>query len=201
MTERTEWAQIPDESPLDLSHLKIRVQNRQQLNLVEAENIRKVTRKYLGTKPNNRLAPFTYDWVFALHEEMFCHVWEWAGQKRTRDGVNIGCPAHQITDKVGQLIGNLKSWGGYGNSLIEQAAMLHHQAVLIHPFPNGNGRWSRMLANIWLRRGGEPQVNWPDKLIGEVSPIRNEYIETLQEADRGDYAPLIALHKRFVESP
>jgi hypothetical protein len=28
---------------------------------------------------------------------------------------------------------------------IEISARLHHRAVVIHPFLNGNGRWSRML--------------------------------------------------------
>lgn len=34
--------------------------------------------------------------------------------------------------------------------VFECATRIHHRAVQIHPF--ANGRWSRMLANIYLRQ-------------------------------------------------
>lgn len=45
--------------------------------------------------------------------------------------------------------------------MIDDAALLHYRAVKIHPFPNGNGRWSRMLANVWLRKHGAKPTVWP----------------------------------------
>lgn len=54
-----------------------------------------------------------------------------------------------------------------------------------------------MLANIWLRRRGAEPIMWPEPLIGEVSPIRAEYIAAIQTADCLDYAPLVELHKRY----
>ena len=84
-------------------------------------------------------------------------------------------------------------------SLLEQAARLHYRAVWIHPFKNGNGRWARLLANIWLRLHGSPIVLWPDESIGQESIIRNEYIKALKFADQGDFGPLLALHNRHLE--
>ena len=57
-------------------------------------------------------------------------------------------------------------------SLIEQAVVLHHLAVQIHPFPNGNGRWARMVANIWLKLHGGEATEWPETVIGTASTIR-----------------------------
>jgi fido (protein-threonine AMPylation protein) len=81
--------------------------------------------------------------------------------------------------------------------LDEQAARIHHRAVLVHPFPNGNGRWSRMLANVWLRRHGVQAVEWPEATIGTASIARGRYLRALRDADSGDIAELLALHREF----
>ena len=36
----------------------------------------------------------------------------------------------------------------------EIAVRFHHAIVFIHPFPNGNGRWSRLMADIFMVRLG-----------------------------------------------
>ena len=82
--------------------------------------------------------------------------------------------------------------------LAEQATRLHHVAVKIHPFVNGNGRWGRMLTNIWLALHGGPYVAWPEELIGAVSPIRGEYIAALQAADAGDIDPFLVMHRKHI---
>jgi Fic family protein len=46
------------------------------------------------------------------------------------------------------LLEDLVFWEARGDALLEQSVRLHHRAVWIHPFLNGNGRWARMLANI-----------------------------------------------------
>ena len=74
---------------------------------------------------------------------------------------------------------------------------LHHLAVQFHPFLNGNGRWSRMLANIWLKRNRRPVTEWPEQVIGRESPVRGEYLQAIRAADEGDYEPLFELHRRF----
>ena len=74
---------------------------------------------------------------------------------------------------------------------------LHHRAVGIHPFPNGNGRWARMLANIWLKRHGHAITEWPEETIGSMSVIRDEYLTAIRASDEGDEGPLWALHQRF----
>lgn len=194
------WKPIPGETPVDPSGLKDRsIRTRSQLNRVEAENILKATLKYLSARPSKRTAPFTYDWFLRLHKEMFGEVWDWAGQVRTLD-VNLGIPWDQIGQHLGGLILDMECWRPTEDRILEQAATLHFRAVCIHPFLNGNGRWSRMLANIWLKQNGFSPVAWPEPQIGTgASATRGEYIDAITTAIAGDMIPLIELHQRFWE--
>ena len=194
------WETIPGETPIDISGLKIKgVTNRRELNIVEAANIRKAVVKYLAAKPSRRAASFTFDWCLQLHGEMFGDVWQWAGEVRTRD-LNLGIPHHQVRGKLNGLLKDLECWPGFGMEVVEQATRLHFRAVDIHPFENGNGRWSRMLANIWLQLNDHPPIVWPEEVIGTESVVRNEYLAAIRSADAGDYQPLIAMHRRYIEN-
>jgi len=127
---------------------------------------------------------------------MFGEVWKWAGQIRDHD-LNIGISFGAIRDNLAGLLDDLHSWPGYGLDWVEQATRLHYRAVHIHPFENGNGRWSRMLANIWLRLNDRAIIDWPELTIGAESVIRTEYIAAIRQADDGDLGPLIDLHRRY----
>lgn len=188
---------IPGQTPLDdLSGLRLRrIRTTAQLNAAEAENIRKATLKYLAARPTSRSARFDVRWLCRLHVEMFGDVWARAGVLRTRE-TNIGCKPYEIEERLHNLLEDLKAWHDSGMPLLEQAVRLHHVAVQIHPFLNGNGRWSRMLANIWLKLRGSEPIEWPETTIGAASTIRGEYHDAIRAADRGDYAPLLALHAR-----
>lgn len=188
---------LPGETPIDVSGLKPKgISTRAELNRAEAENIRKVVVKYLAARPSRRSAPFTLTWVKRVHKQMFGEVWKWAGDFR-QENLNLGCDWHQVQMQVQALLDDLVFWQERRDSLLEQAARLHHRAVWIHPFANGNGRWARMLANIWLKRHGQAIVEWPEETIGSKSVIRDEYLAATRAADAGDERPLVELHQRF----
>ena len=172
---------------------------RAALNRFEAANIEKVVAKYLAVRPSRRTAPFTYAWCLKLHKQMFGDVWKWAGVPRVRQ-VNIGIASHAIPENLAALLQDLQSWPAFGISFAEQAARLHHRSVQIHPFENGNGRWARMLANIWLKLNRQPLTLWPEQVIGATSTVRDRYISAIIKADGGDYGDLIAMHEQFAES-
>jgi Fic-DOC domain mobile mystery protein B len=174
------------------------IRSRDDLYAAEAINISKAVVKYLAVRPRPRSAPFTLKWVYRLHKEMFGDVWAWAGQRRKTDGLNIGCRPHMIDAELHNLLGDLAEWRDHGvYGAIERAARLHHRAVQIHPFLNGNGRWSRMLANIMLKQDGHSPIEWPEQTFGTASPIRDEYLAAVRAADGHDYSSLIDLHVRF----
>ena len=188
---------LPGETPIDVSGLKRKgISTRAELNRAEAENIRKAVVKYLAAKPSRRSAPFTLTWVKRLHKQMFGDVWKWAGDFRQHN-LNLGCDWHQVQMQVQALLDDLVFWQDRGDAHLEQATRLHHRAVSIHPFVNGNGRWSRMLANIWLKRHGQAIIEWPEETIGSNSVIRDEYLGAIRAADAGDERPLRELHQRF----
>lgn len=155
---------IPGQTPLDdLSGLRVRwIQTTAQLNAAEAENIRKATLKYLLAKPTNRSARFDISWMKRLHQEMFGDVWTWAGELRMNE-TNIGSAARQVEIDLHTLIVDLRAWESSQMPILEQAVRIHHAAVKIHPFQNGNGRWSRMLANIWLLLHDTPLIECGQK--------------------------------------
>lgn len=189
---------IPGQTPIDdVSGLRDRsIRTQAQLNEAEAENIRKAVMRYLAARPSRRLARFDVAWCRRLHAEMFGDVWSWAGAFRTRE-LNIGVPTHAIEAELHTLMEDLRAWERHGVRMLEQGARLHHRAVHVHPFLNGNGRWARMLANIWLKLNDEPIVEWQERIIGTESAARGEYLRAVKAADRGDYRELIGLHERY----
>ncbi len=157
------WKARPGETPIDdFSCLKKRgVKYWKEVAVLEAKNIRKPLLKYLGKKPNRRIAPFDYSWALRLHKEMYQDVWTWAGEVRVKD-LNVGVPWQQVESRLFDLMKNLAHWEQSGMDIHEQAVRLHHQAVFIHPFMGGNGRWARLLESIWLKLHGKEPTAWPE---------------------------------------
>lgn len=190
--------QLPGETPLDTSHLLVQgVDSRAKLNVAEGRNILKVLLKYFGRTPIAEVARLDYSGLLDLHREMFGEVRGWAGRPRTEE-LNIGVSWTQIQERLYNLLEDLRAWDESKMDPIELATRLHHGTVLIHPFPNGNGRWGRMVTNIWLALRGMPIIDWPERLLGTDSPARNDYIAALNAADQGDFEPLIAMHRNYL---
>ena len=190
-----------DDTPFDGSGLKIKsIKTRRQLNEAEFESILRVTEKYLLSKPSHKLAPFTFGWLLDLHREMLGSIWSWAGEIRTTQK-NIGVSPNIVTAELGVIaIESEKRHSETGELVIATAAEFHHRAVWVHPFEDGNGRWARLLANIWLMQHDQPVTIWPSTDLRDTeSPIRGEYIAAMKQADLRNYGPLIDLHKKFSE--
>lgn len=70
---------------------------------------------------------------------------------------------------------------------IEICARFHHRLVYIHPFSNGNGRHSRLMADLLMKKLGQKPLNWGEGSLIELSQLRQTYMDALHKADRGDY--------------
>ena len=166
-----------------------------EIYVAEANNIAIATLKYLSAPPSKREAPFSYEWLSQLHYEMFGNVWEWAGKFRQVE-LSIGIKAYLVPTALKELADDIAYWDKHKTfDIYETATRIHHRAVQIHPFQNGNGRWSRMLANIYLRQNSSMPVKWQEDLLSKENPKRDEYIQALKDADNGDYANLIKMHR------
>ena len=190
---------IDDATPLDdISGLILpsdRVYTLKEIYVAEANNIALATLKYLSAPPSRKLAPFTYDWLSKLHEEMFGDVWDWAGKFRQIE-LSIGIKAYIVPTALKELANDISYWDvNKTYDIYETAARIHHRAVQVHPYQNGNGRWSRMLANIYLRQNGSMPVKWQEDMLSKENLQRDVYIKALKDADSGDYSSLIAMHR------
>lgn len=185
----------------DISGLKLDTSiqyTMKDIYLYEAKNITKATLKYLSATPEKKLAPFTYEWFLILHKDMFDDVWDWAGKNRTVE-LSIGVKAYIVSTEIKKLVDDLEFWEKNKSfDVIEIASRLHHRAVQIHPFLNGNGRWSRMLANIYLKQNNLQPTKWNENLLSKENPHRDDYIIALKKADNSDYTSLIKMQSNIM---
>jgi len=128
-----------------------------------------------------------------LHRRMFRNTWKWAGTFRTSDK-NIGCDWRQVPMRLRQLLDNTRFWLREQTfPTDETGARFHHQLVLVHAFPNGNGRHARLMTDMVLRQAGAAAFSWgagADLL--ETGEVRTRYLDALRAADGGDFGPLMA---------
>jgi Fic-DOC domain mobile mystery protein B len=126
-----------------------------------------------------------------LHKKMFDKTWKWAGTYR-RSNKNIGIEWQMIPVELRNLFADV-SFQIEHNSFPpdELATRFHHRLVAIHPFPNGNGRHARMMADLLIQRlGGEP-FSWGGRSLVQHGDERERYIAALQAADKEDYTLLM----------
>lgn len=169
------------------------VHHSKDLNRIEAENIAKAQRKYFRRPVRDPKTWFHMTELKAMHRVMFGEVWDWAGAYR-KSNTSIGIKPNLIPAQLAEFCQEVLAWLQYPVELtfVEMAARIHHRLVFIHPFENGNGRFSRLVADRFLFSFSCPYPMWPQHLQQE-GIARKEYIQTLRSADRGDYTPLIAL--------
>lgn len=87
----------------------------------------------------------------------------------------------------------VQAWIGYESFPSDAIALrLHHRLTQIHPSPNGNGRLSRMAADLLILRQGGKRFTWGGANLVDASATRREYIDALRRADNHDIAPLLA---------
>jgi Fic-DOC domain mobile mystery protein B len=153
----------------------------EQLNITEAE-------QWAFSRARNVLSE---DFLKSLHRRMFRHVWRWAGEPRTSPR-NLGIDHWLISTELRQLIDDTRYWIEHGTFPPDEIAVrFHHRLVSIHPFPNGNGRHSRLAADLLITQLGEPRFSWGRESLVEAGETRKRYIAALQAADGHVVGPLL----------
>ncbi len=127
-----------------------------------------------------------------LHRRMFNKVWRWAGDYRKTER-NLGVQPHLIQPGLVQAIDDARYWVEHKSYEPDELAVrFHHKIVQIHPFPNGNGRWSRLAADLLVTGQGGTRFSWGGADLLASGEARKRYIDALHAADNHDFAPLIA---------
>jgi cell filamentation protein len=134
------------------------------------------------------------------HRRWLGNVYSWAGQYRT---VNIGKGGFQFATsaQIDRLMTTLDTdfLSRYtpcsqmlDESLTEAIAQVHIELILIHPFREGNGRLSRLLASVMAMQAGKPEINFAD--WGEH---KEGYFSAIQ-AGLDDYEPMKTLVRQVL---
>jgi Fic-DOC domain mobile mystery protein B len=167
-----------------------------ELNAWEQLNIARADTWAMSSRRRRATTVLTSDFAAELHRRMFDETWGWAGTYR-RTGKNIGVPATQIRIALRERLADAAVWkAAHVYEVDEIAARLHHQLVLVHPWPNGNGRWSRLMADALLHAERRPRFSWGSGDLSRAPDAREHYLAALRAADQGDFAPLLAFVRR-----
>ena len=175
-----------------------------ELDEFEQKNIEQAVLWTLGRKITaDKLLSEVF--VRDLHKRMFGEIWSWAGKFRTTEK-NIGIESWKITTELRVLLDDVKFWIDNESYEAEEIAIrFKHRLVSIHCFPNGNGRHSRLMADLIVEKLFQMDVfSWGQKNSrGSTSTLRNDYLIALKKADMGEYMELVefAVHDSSLINP
>lgn len=167
------------------------IATREELDEFEQKNIEQAV-EWTMKRSLKYNAILTEDFVQKLHKRMYGDVWAWAGEFR-KTNKNIGVDKWQIGTDLHNLLDDAKYWIENGTfSPDELAIRFKHRIVSIHCFPNGNGRHSRLMADIIVSKVfNQPVFTWGAASQLKGSEARAEYLKAVRAADSGEIKLLI----------
>jgi Fic-DOC domain mobile mystery protein B len=182
-----------DQTPLEESMYKdlriSHVQNMAELYEHEIENIAEGIAWLRSSDRDYR----DYTFWLEIHKRMLSKVWKWAGQIRKRELANPDfLMPYEIRPALLQLEGDIKFWLAHKTfSEKEFAAVIHERFLTIHPFNDGNGRWSRVLTEHICRMEKIEIPSWGRNIVDDEER-RKRYIAAVKKARRdGDPTELM----------
>lgn len=187
------------QTPLDEEEkegLKIKsITTRQELDEFEQNNIEHAI-EWLSRKKINVDEFLTEKFIKKLHWQMLGEVWQWAGEFRRSDK-SIGVDWRIIATEVRKLLDDCCYWLDKKVFSEEEVAIrLSHGLVRIHPFVNGNGRHSRLMADIMMEKIFHKEVfSWGKINLEDINDDRSNYILALKAADAGNFSDLLLFAK------
>lgn len=181
-------------TPIDpdtIAGLKFKhITTRGELDELEQANIEQGLR-WIATRRGGDV--LSEDFLRNLHRKLFGDVWNWAGDFRLR-ATMPGIDPFQIAMQLRMLLDDARVWVEHDvYPPLEAAARLHHRMVWIHPFPNGNGRHTRIAADVFLTDYfGHPPIEWAGGFdLQADNERRDAYLIALRAADAGEFDPLL----------
>jgi Fic-DOC domain mobile mystery protein B len=164
---------------------------RSDLNAWEQLGVLEAQRWAFGPRRRTVATVLSEKFLRELHRRMFAATWNWAGKFRRSDK-NIGVHWPHVPTELRKALDDANMW--IATEIwppAEIAARFHHRIVTIHPFPNGNGRWSRLTTEALMRALREPLPSWGARSAQTAAESRATYLHALRRADRGEFAALI----------
>lgn len=178
---------------------KLEITDVSEMNDIELELLDQLYDKALSTINIDQV--ITTNDLAEWHRTWMGNVYEWAGRQRS---VNMSkgdfhfAVANQIPHLLKELdkkyLSKLTPCDQFSDTkLIEAIAVIHIEFILVHPFREGNGRLSRLLANVMALQAGKNELDfsyWDEQ--------REEYFKAIQAGLACDYEPMKALVKQVL---
>lgn len=190
---------ISGQTPLDedeINGLLIpAIATRSELDEFEQQNIEDAV-QWLLTRSFRPEVILSQVFVRNLHKQMYGNVWDWAGDFRKTDK-NLGIDKWQIPTALKTLLDDTLFWVNNNTFPPDEIAVrFKHRIVSIHCFPNGNGRHSRLMADVIIEKIFKLTVfSWGAADLVYQSDTRMAYLQAIRKADVGDIIPLITFSR------
>ncbi len=168
------------------------ISTRAELDEFEQSNIENAIRWTLSKKFSKEEI-LTEAFVKRVHKKMYGDVWSWAGQFRKRNK-NLGSDWQQIATQLRMLLHDCAYWIEHSSYLPDEIALrFKHRIVQIHCFSNGNGRHSRLMADIIIEKIFDlPVFTWGTQAdLLKAGDARKDYLSAIKAADNHDIVPLL----------
>jgi len=189
-------AYINGQTPLDEDEkdglLVPTIGNRAELDEFEQQNIEEAIQWVLSRSFKAKVI-LTEKFIRNLHKRMFGNVWDWAGYFR-KTNKNLGVDKWQIPIALKALLDDTLYLIEHDVFTPDEIAIrFKHRLVSIHCFPNGNGRHSRLMADILVDKIYKlPVFSWGAGNLVKQSDTRITYLKAVREADKNNYEQLLS---------
>jgi len=178
---------------------KLGIIDKSEMDEVELELLGQLTETVLGEVEADQI--ISSDDLCEWHRRWLGNVYEWAGRYRS---VNMGksgfqfAAAHLVYGLMQKLNDNFlviytPCYQMNESELVEALANIHIETILVHPFREGNGRLSRLLANMMAL-----QANYPMLDFSYMDDNREAYFSAIQ-AGLGDDLPMQKLFRQVLQ--
>ena len=172
------------------------ITTRGELDELEQLNIENAVEWTLKNKFSNEKI-LSEEFIKSVHKKMLGDVWEWAGKFR-RSEKNIGVDWIRIGVELRMLLDDTNYWIENNTYPPDEIAVrFKHRLVNIHCFPNGNGRHSRLMADIIIESiFGMNVFTWNNSNLVKPNNARKEYIDSIIQADNGSIEQLLEFARK-----
>ncbi len=188
-------AYIDGQTPLDEDEkeglLIPTIATRGELDEFEQQNIEDAL-QWVLSKSLKAETILTEKFICNLHKRMYGDVWAWAGKFR-KTNKNLGVDKWEIPSALKMLCDDAHFWVQNKTfSPDEIAIRFKHRIVSIHCFPNGNGRHSRLMADVIINQLYKlPLFSWGADDLVHQGDTRGTYLKAVKAADNGNYEQLL----------
>ena len=170
----------------------LNITTRQEIERVETELLFEVTDQLLDEFDKNRR--FSADDLLEIHRRWLGSVYGWAGKYRqvvmSKGNFTFAAPAYiprLMADFEEEILAKYTPCTFKSRQKIVTAlASVHTELILIHPFREGNGRVSRLLATLMALQAGLPFLDFS----GFEKERREEYFTAVRYGLDRNYEPM-----------